>query len=201
MINSRRRFLAATAMLGIPAGALRAHSGTLPTPGMTAGPFYPESFSADPVGNLVRGPLKGNIVLLRLEGRVADRRGRGVEGARVEIWQCDGLGRYTHSRDGQPADRDPNFAGFGWVRTDAKGAYAFSTIRPVVYTGRTPHIHVAVKARGHTNLVTQMFIEGEPGNASDSLYRSLSAQQRALLTAAIAAEGSGQRARFDLTLA
>lgn len=187
-------------MLGVPAGALRAQSPATPTPGMTEGPFYPESFSAEPASNLVRGRLKGNVVLMRLEGRVTDKSGRGMAGTRVEIWQCDGLGRYTHSRDGAPADRDPNFSGFGWVRTDARGAYAFSTIRPIMYTGRTPHIHVAVKARGHAGLVTQMFVEGEARNASDFLYRSLTAQQRALLTAAVAADGGGQRASFDLIL-
>jgi protocatechuate 3,4-dioxygenase beta subunit len=199
MAWTRRRFTAAVALLGAPAGALRAQSQTA-TPRMTEGPFYPENFTPEPLTNLVRGPLKGNAVLLRLEGRVADRAGRPVEGARVEIWQCDGLGRYTHSRDGTAADRDANFAGFGWMRTDAKGAYAFSTIRPIMYTGRTPHIHVAVKARGHAELITQMFVAGEARNDTDFLYRSLTAQQRSLLTARVSGESGTLSAKFDLAL-
>lgn len=198
---SRRRFLAASAMLGVPAGALRAQSGATPTPGMTEGPFYPEAFTAEPATDLVRGTLKGNAQAMRLEGRVTDRAGRPVEGARVEIWQCDALGRYTHSRDGTPAERDANFAGFGWMRTGASGNYAFATIRPVMYAGRTPHIHVAVKARGHAGLVTQMFIAGEARNESDFLYRSLTAQQRGLLTAKISGDAGGRSARFDIALA
>lgn len=197
----RRRFVAAAALLGAPASALRAQSARQPTPAMTEGPFYPESFSAEPQANLVRGALMGNPVPLALGGRILDRFGRPVEGARVEIWQCDGLGRYTHSRDSRPDDRDANFAGFGWVKSDAAGRYAFATIRPLPYSGRTPHIHFAVKAPKARALVTQMFVDGEAGNQRDFVYRNLSQAERALVTVRPAPAGNGQRAMFDLVIA
>ncbi|MBL8382341.1 MAG: intradiol ring-cleavage dioxygenase [Burkholderiales bacterium] len=201
MPSSRRRFLAAAALLGVPASALRAQSARAPTPAMTEGPFYPESFSAAPQTDLVRGPLMGRPVPLALGGRILDRFGKPVAGARVEIWQCDGLGRYTHSRDSRPEDRDANFAGFGWMLSDAGGRYAFATIRPLPYTGRTPHIHFAVRAPKARALVTQMFVEGEPANANDFLYRSLGPAARALVTVRPVPAGAGERAEFDLVVA
>ena len=71
-------------------------------------------------------------------------------------------------------------AGFGFseawrASTRADGAYAFQTIRPVPYPGRTPHIHVAVAAPGRREppLVTQLYVAGEPLNERDGLFNAL----------------------------
>jgi protocatechuate 3,4-dioxygenase beta subunit len=197
---SRRRFIASAALLGVPASAIRAQTPRTATPSMTEGPFYPESFSAEPLANLIRGPMLGNPMTLALEGRVQDRFGRPVAGCRVEIWQCDALGHYTHSRDGTPDGRDRNFAGFGWTRTGEDGRYAFETIRPVPYPGRTPHIHIAAKPPKQRALITQMFIDGVAQNQRDFLYSSMTVAQRALVTVRLEPAGTGQRASFDLTL-
>ena len=143
----------------------------------------------------------GSAIPLALSGRILDRFGKPVEGARVEIWQADGVGRYTHSRDSEAKDRDPNFAGFGWMRTGADGAYAFSSIRPVPYTGRTPHIHFAVIAPRAKKLVTQMFVDGVAQNERDYLYTSIPRAQRAAVTAKLEGDAKGQRTTFDLILA
>lgn len=201
MSLTRRRFLASATMLGVPASALRAQSARTATPAMTEGPFYPEAFTPEPQIKLVRGPLQGDASALSLTGRVLDRFGKPVEAARVEIWQCDALGHYTHSRDSRAAGRDPNFAGFGWTRTDASGGYTFETIRPAPYPGRTPHIHFAVRAPKFNRLVTQMFVEGVAQNQNDFLYTSMTHAQRQLVTARLEAGGQGQRARFELVLA
>ena len=197
---TRRRFVASAALLGVPASALRAQSPRAPTPAMTEGPFYPEAFTAEPLTNLVRGAMLGKPTLLSLEGRVVDRFGKPVAGCRVEIWQCDALGRYTHSRDGTPDERDRNFAGYGWTRTDADGRYAFQTISPVPYSGRTPHIHVAAKAPKQQALITQLFVEGEAQNQRDFLYRSMTQAQRALVTVKLEHAAPHKRATFDVTL-
>ena len=199
---TRRRVLSAAAIaLGAPASAIRAQTTLAPTPSSTEGPFYPENYTKEPATQLVRGTLMGNAIPLSLAGRFLDRFGKPVDGARVEIWLADGIGRYTHSRDGEPKDRDPNFAGFGWMRTGADGAYAFSAIRPVPYTGRTPHIHFAVIAPRATKLVTQMFVEGVAQNERDYLYTHIPRAQRAAVTAKLDPAGSGQRTTFDLIMA
>ena len=65
-----------------------------------------------------------------------------ASGAVVEIWQADHAGIYLHPREGRLAQRDTGFQGYGRVRADAEGRYAFRTIRPGQYPGRTPHIHL-----------------------------------------------------------
>ena len=199
---TRRRltFSAAAIALCAPASALRAQTTLTPTPSSTEGPFYPEDWSREPFTQLVRGPLKGNPALLVLSGRILDRFGKPVEGARVEIWLADGLGRYTHSRDSEPKDRDPQFAGYGWMKTGADGQYAFNTIRPVPYTGRTPHIHFAVIAPRSKKLVTQMYVEGVAQNERDFLYTNIPRAQRALVTARLEGDDKAQKARFDLII-
>jgi protocatechuate 3,4-dioxygenase, beta subunit len=149
-----------------------------PTPRMTEGPFYPRSFPRDTDGDLTRLASRGDVAqgeVLDVTGRIVDRSGRPLACARLEVWQCDATGHYHHVGHGEG---DPAFQGFGAVTTDAEGRYAFRTIKPVPYPGRTPHIHFAVLEGGRRRLVSQMFVEGEPGNARDGLYRWLGADAR-----------------------
>jgi protocatechuate 3,4-dioxygenase beta subunit len=149
-----------------------------PTPRMTEGPFYPRSFPKDSDGDLTRVAGRGDVAqgdVLDVTGRIVDRSGKPRAGARVEVWQCDATGHYHHVGYGEG---DAGFQGFGAVTTDAEGRYAFRTIKPVPYPGRTPHIHFAVLEGGKRRLVSQMFIEGEAGNARDGLYRYLGAEAK-----------------------
>jgi protocatechuate 3,4-dioxygenase beta subunit len=91
----------------------------------------------------------------------------------VEIWQCDASGVYLHSGSDGAEKRDKNFQGFGRFLTGANGEYLFRTIKPVPYTGRTPHIHYKVKARGEDMLTTQLYIKGHPQNENDGIWRSV----------------------------
>jgi protocatechuate 3,4-dioxygenase beta subunit len=121
----------------------------------------------------------------------------------VEIWQCDAMGRYRHPGDDR-GPMDEGFQGFGRVLTGADGAYRFRTIRPVAYPGRTPHIHFAVLAPGLRRFITQMYIEGEPGNARDFLLNSVrdpEARARLIVPLPPSAEEPGALAgRFDIVL-
>ncbi len=44
-----------------------------------------------------------------------------------------------------------------------------TTIRPVAYPGRTPHIHFKVHAPGVGRLTTQLYVAGEAHNATDGV--------------------------------
>ena len=69
------------------------------------------------------------------------------------------------------------------MATDREGGYHFRTLRPVAYTGRTPHIHVKVRAGGYRTLTTQLYVaEGDARNARDGLYGRYSDAERALVT-------------------
>jgi protocatechuate 3,4-dioxygenase beta subunit len=150
-------------------------SSRLPTPRQTTGPFYPVDWSGDVDADLVRvsgEAARARGVVTHLRGRVLDARGEPVPGAVVEIWQCDAFGRYRHPRD-RAEGRDPGFQGRGRVAAGPDGGYAFRTIRPVPYPGRTPHIHVAVVTPGRAPVVTQFYVAGEPLNERDGPFSAL----------------------------
>ena len=206
----RRRVLAASiggAVLSMPA-ILRAAT-LAATPAQTEGPFYPLTFPADSDSDLVHVAGRAEAARgtpTRVAGRILDISGRRVVGARVEIWQCDANGRYHHVRDGDYGRaRDDNFQGFGQATTDAEGGYRFLTIRPVAYTGRTPHIHFAVAAPDRRRFITQMYVAGEPQNERDPVLRDLrdaAARERVIVPLRPAPEiGAGAlAATFDIVL-
>ena len=139
-------------------------------------------------------------------GRVLGIDGRPIPNATVEIWQCDARGRYLHPDDTGGRPRDSAFQGYGRAVSDADGAYRFRTIKPVPYPGRTPHIHFAVEAPGRRELVTQMYVAGEPLNERDGLYRQIrDLRQRAAVTVRLepanGIEAGALAGRFDITLA
>jgi protocatechuate 3,4-dioxygenase beta subunit len=154
------------------------------TPSQTEGPFYPVALPADADNDLLR---HGTLVYTRgqpswVQGIVMDLAGQPVRGAQVEIWQCDHAGHYDHPGDGGRIDKA--FQGFGRTSVDAEGRYRFRTIRPVAYSGRTPHIHVKVKLGTRELLTTQLYVEGEPLNEKDFLWRRLPSDEARALTVA-----------------
>jgi protocatechuate 3,4-dioxygenase beta subunit len=149
------------------------------TPRQTEGPFYPDHLPLDTDNDLIivndsLTPAHGEIT--HLSGRILDSRGQPIRNALVEIWQADHNGIYLHSANDE-AKRDSHFQGFGRFMTASSGDYYFRTIKPVPYTGRTPHIHFAVKLKGHEKWTTQCYVKGEAGNEKDSIYRALGDQR------------------------
>ena len=71
---------------------------------------------------------------------------------------------------------DPFFQGYGQTTTDNNGNYRFKTIKPVAYPGRAPHIHMKV-IDGSRELVTQIYIQGEPANNRDFLLNAIRNEQ------------------------
>ncbi|HEX5804520.1 MAG TPA: protocatechuate 3,4-dioxygenase [Azospira sp.] len=196
----RRRTVAA--VLATPAWCLGAWATPLrATPAQTEGPFYPLVFPPDADHDLLQnGTLsypEGQAVWL--EGSVSDLAGRPLAGAQVEIWQCDQAGHYHHPGDGGRADR--RFQGFGRVTVGADGRYRFRTLRPAAYSGRTPHIHLKVRLGPRELLTTQVYVAGDPGNARDFLWRSLSAAERDALTVPFVPGRDGLRAEFAIVVA
>lgn len=197
---TRRLLLAAPALLTLPALAQVPR-----TPAQMEGPYYPNAIPADADNDLLQvagQPRQARGQPLLLEGVVRGPDGSALSGATVEIWQADYHGIYLHPGDSRLASRDEAFQGFGRTVSDGAGRYAFRTIRPGLYTGRTRHIHLrAASPDGRLRLTTQMYFPEEPLNATDGLFRRLTAEARALLTARISATDAGQRAAFDIFLA
>lgn len=171
---SRRCLLAGSGALLVPAVACA--QGIVATPQQTEGPFYPTGFPADMDNDLVQ--VRGQAAqamgtVLHLEGRVLDLGGRPVDGALVEIWQCDAQGLYDHPRQPGRERRDQAFQGYGRMLAGADGRYRFRTLKPVAYPGRTPHIHLKVATSGGRTLTSQFYLAGEPSNARDGIFRAI----------------------------
>ena len=173
---TRRRFLRSltvgAAFFAVP-GAFAEE--LLRTPAQTEGPFYPDHLPLDTDNDLIivndgLTPAVGEIT--HLNGRILDSKGEPIRNALVEIWQVDNNGVYLHSGD-KHAARDKNFQGFGRFLTGSSGEYYFRTIKPVLYPGRTRHIHFAIKMKGHDKWTTQCYVKGEPHNERDGVYKDI----------------------------
>lgn len=209
--QSRRRLLmsaaglALAAPLMIPAGRAAA-AALVPTPPQTAGPFYPQVLPADRDTDLTRIKGRGARAAglsIHVTGKVLGPDGKPLSGAVVEVWQCNAHGRYAHPRDDSDRPLDPNFQGYGVMRTDADGGYGFRTVKPGFYPGRTPHIHFKVQAPGAGPLVTQMYFAGEPLNARDGiLNRIRDPKERASVIVAFDTMDGvvGREGKFDIVL-
>ena len=146
------------------------------TPKQTEGPFYPNKLPLDTDNDLLVindgiTPAVGEVTYLT--GRILDAKGDPVRNALVEIWQVDNNGAYIHTKDPQAEKHDKNFQGFGRFLTDSTGEYYFRTIKPVLYTGRTRHIHFKIKRSSKELLTTQCYVKGEPANERDGIYKSI----------------------------
>lgn len=149
-----------------------------PTPEQTAGPYF---LPSSPRRSLLRErDLAG--VPVTLTGHVLSRSCRPVANALVDLWHADDAGRY---------DVD-GYRLRGHQFTDAQGRYAFETILPGLYPGRTRHFHVRYQAPNRPVLTTQLYFPGEPQNSQDRLFRP------DLLVQVI--DGPHPTARFDAVL-
>ena len=121
------------AALALPAGSTGA-TRCAPTRADQLGPFY------EP-GAPVRSKVGSGYVL---RGRALTTGCRPIAGARVELWLANPQAEY-----------DDAHRAMLFTRRD--GSYRFESNRPPGYSGRPPHIHVRISARGHRTLVTQHY--------------------------------------------
>jgi protocatechuate 3,4-dioxygenase beta subunit len=70
-----------------------------------------------------------------------------IEGAQVDIWQCDAQGQYS-GVSAQGSDTTGQDFLRGYQRTDANRAVQFQTIYPGWYSGRAVHIHFTIRTQG-----------------------------------------------------
>ncbi len=197
-IFSRRQML----KMGLGFGGLAIFGGSvlaqtaerMETPELVLGPFYPMLKPLDQDADLTsvkgrKGIAEGSII--HVAGRVFDKKGKPVAGAKIEIWQANTHGRYAHQSDTNTSvPLDPNFEGFAVIKTDNEGRYRFKTIKPGAYPispteQRTPHIHIEVEGKAN-RLVSQMFFPNEPLNEKDALFLEVRKQSEKAAAAVIA---------------
>ena len=207
-ISTRRQAMASTAVLLSASHWASAWAQTptpkpsqrRPTPSTTEGPYYPVKEPLDADYDLLRN---GTLVYTKgqsawVEGVVTDLDGAPLKGGTMEIWQCDEAGHYDHPGDGSKNDKA--FQGFGRVTLSATGQFKFRTIKPALYSGRTAHIHAKIKLGSRELLTTQLYVQGEAGNAKDYLWRNLHRDDRAAVTVPFTAVADGLQAMYSLVV-
>ena len=95
-----------------------------------------------------------------------------IPGASVYVYHTDVKGYYS---PGTNDNRNPRLRGY--MRTDSKGGYEFSTIKPGPYpNNRIPaHIHYVVNAPGFSERIFEIVFEGDPN--LDDRVRSEAAKE------------------------
>ena len=128
-----------------------------PTPRQTEGPYF------KPDSPLRASLLEPGIVGTRIvvTGLVLSTSCQPVSRALIDAWHSDDRGVYDTT----------GFRLRGHQFTDDQGRYRLETIVPGSYPGRTRHFHVKVQAPKGPVLTTQLYFPGEPGNASDPIFK------------------------------
>jgi protocatechuate 3,4-dioxygenase beta subunit len=192
-LASRRQVLASGAAVGLALAADDAlaqsllsptpacHDGDVPTRREIEGPFFKP---ASPLRGDLREPgLSGRPI--ELSGFVLTRSCRPVAGALIDLWHADDQGEYDNK----------GFRLRGHQFADANGRYAFKTILPGLYPGRTRHFHVKIQAAAESPvLTTQLYFPDEPRNREDDFFHPE-------LVMRMAASDDVLQARFDVVLA
>jgi len=181
------------------------------TPGEILGPFYPILKRPEPTADLTIIPGKPGRAagqVIHVMGRVLNVQGDPVRGARVELWQANTHGRYTHPSDTNPAPLDPNFEGFAVQTTDGEGRYRFKTIKPGAYPAtpswmRPPHLHFEVTGKVNRT-ITQMYFPGDPLNDKDLLLQNVRGSKESVIGTVLPAtadvEPNSQLVVWDVVL-
>jgi len=164
----RRRVLvgaaaACAATVALPSSAWAQAAACVVTEDAGDGPFYfdPKLMRSDVTSGRVGAPL--DIAL-----KITRARDCGpLAGARLDLWQADGVGLYSGYRD-QPAvggiATEPTVGATflrGTQLADADGWVRFKTIYPSWYGGRTPHVHFKVFLGGNEAVASQIFFPDE----------------------------------------
>ena len=167
-----------TVSLGSPATA---HAAVIPScvvrPEQTEGPYFLDEklnrsdIRSDPSDGSVRPgvPLRLEFHVSRVSGTTCSP----LNGAIVDVWQCDALGVYSDVRD-MNAGFDSRGKKFlrGYQTTDTNGRVEFLTIYPGWYAGRTVHIHFKIRndptSRRAQEFISQLYFDE---STTDQVYK------------------------------
>jgi len=145
------------------------------------GPFFAHGAKEFGYGADLRegATMKGEDVWV--SGRVLSVDGKPIPNAALDIWQAKADGIYDLQTEGE-------FELRGRVKANAKGEYAFASYKPNFYSipidgpvgdmvrattnnhMRPAHMHAIVSAPGYQQVITHVFVEGDPHLDGDAVY-------------------------------
>ena len=207
--------------LGAQSASAKPTASCVLKPQQTEGPYFVDEklnrsdIRSDPSDNSVKQgvPLRLAFQVSRIDGSSCVP----VQGAIVDIWQCDALGVYSDVTDPSFNTVGKKFLR-GYQVTDANGTVEFVTIYPGWYPGRTVHIHFKIRTNSASQqsyeFTSQLYfddaltdqIHAQPPYAAKG-QRTLKNDQDDIfqgggeqLMLQVAKEAKGYGARFDIGL-
>ena len=182
--DKRQEFILLSDVLGLSMMVVALNHKTQPgaTEATVLGPFFAHGAPELDYGADLRAgaTMKGEDSFIT--GRILSVDGQAIPNATLDIWQAKADGIY----DVQVADAQ--FELRGRVKANARGEYAFKTYKPKFYgvptdgpvgellraMGRHPmrpaHMHAIVSAPGYQQVITHVFVEGDPYLESDAVF-------------------------------
>ncbi|TAK87105.1 MAG: hydroxyquinol 1,2-dioxygenase [Betaproteobacteria bacterium] len=182
--DKRQEFILLSDVLGLSMMVVALNHKTPPgaTEATVLGPFFAHGAPEFESGADLRqgATMKGEDTYVT--GRVLSTDGKPIPNAALDIWQAKADGIYDV--------QDPNaeFELRGRVKADAKGEFAFKSYKPKFYsvpddgpvgellraTGnhkmRPAHMHAIVSAPGYQQVITHVFVDGDPYLDSDAVF-------------------------------
>ena len=181
--DKRQEFILLSDILGLSMMIVALNHKTAPgaTEATVLGPFFAHGAKEYGYGADLRegATLKGEDVYV--SGRVLSTDGKPIANAVLDIWQAKADGIYDLQTEGE-------FELRGRVRANEKGEYALKSYKPKFYsvpmdgpvgelvrsTGnhhmRPAHMHAIVSAPGYQQVITHVFVEGDPYLDNDAVY-------------------------------
>jgi hydroxyquinol 1,2-dioxygenase len=181
--DKRQEFILLSDVLGLSMMVVALNHKTAPgaTEPTVLGPFFAHGAKEYEYGADLRqgATMKGEDVWV--SGRVLSTDGKPIPNALLDIWQAKADGIYDLQTGGE-------FELRGRVKADAKGEYAFKSYKPTFYsipvdgpvgemvraTGnhhmRPAHMHAIVSAPGYQQVITHVFVDGDPYLDGDAVF-------------------------------
>jgi hydroxyquinol 1,2-dioxygenase len=182
--DKRQEFILLSDVLGLSMMTVAMHHKSVPgaTEATVLGPFFAHGAKEFGYGADLRvgATLKGEDTWI--SGRVLGVDGKPIPSAALDIWQAKADGIYDV--------QDPNaeFELRGRIKANARGEYAFASYKPKFYSipidgpvgglmdkmkrhpMRPAHMHAIVSAPGYQQVITHVFVEGDPYLDSDAVF-------------------------------
>jgi hydroxyquinol 1,2-dioxygenase len=181
--DKRQEFILLSDILGLSMMIVALNHKTAPgaTEATVLGPFFAHGAKEYGYGADLRegATMKGEDVYV--VGRVLSTDGKPIANAVLDIWQAKADGIYDLQTEGE-------FELRGRVRANEKGEYALKSYKPKFYSVpmdgpvgdlvrasgnhhmRPAHMHAIVSAPGYEQVITHVFVEGDPYLDNDAVY-------------------------------
>jgi hydroxyquinol 1,2-dioxygenase len=181
--GKRQEFILMSDVLGLSMMVVALNHKTAPgaTEATVLGPFFAHGAKEYGYGADLRegATMTGDDVWVT--GKVLSVDGKPIAGAALDIWQAKADGIYDLQTEGE-------FELRGRVKANAQGEYAFASYKPKFYSipmdgpvgdlvratsnnhMRPAHMHAIVSAPGYQQVITHVFVEGDPYLDGDAVF-------------------------------